>query len=108
MIEGKPVQVARARHTANTAVLPGRTSTRSRPSAHLTDESEEVDGRVMRESPALLERLDDGLDVIHYGTKFTRVVAFGPRRRCVSGALSVHPPMTSRRVLSARLQTAHG
>lgn len=51
VIEGSPSQVARATDTASIAVLLGRTSTRSRPSAHLTDEAEEVDRCVMREPP---------------------------------------------------------
>lgn len=62
VIPGIPSEVARARATAHATVLETRTSARSRPSAHRTDEPEEVDGGVVREAPAPLERADDRLD----------------------------------------------
>lgn len=55
VIEGIPSEVARIIDTTSTTVLLGRTSTRSRPAAHRTDESEEMDGCVMREAPPFLE-----------------------------------------------------
>lgn len=65
VIEGSPNQVLTARNTANHPVLVSRTSTASRPSAHLTDEPEEVDGRVVREAPPPSERLDGILYAAH-------------------------------------------
>lgn len=71
MVEGKPHKVVATAHAANTAVFRRRTSARSRPSPHRTDESEEVDGDMVREAPPLDERLDGTFDALelagHYG-----------------------------------------
>jgi len=66
VIEGPPHKVARPSNAASAAVLGRCTSTRSRPSAHLTDEAEEVDRCVVLEAPVRL-KLSDG---ILYATQF--------------------------------------
>lgn len=58
VIEGTPNEVPRTSSTASRSVLLGRTSTRSRPSAHRTDDSEEVDGDMVRDPQTGLEGLD--------------------------------------------------
>lgn len=96
MIEGAAPEVIASTSTTNPAVLLHRTSTRSRPSAHVTDETEEVDGGVLGESPTLAELVDGDLDATGHGTAIVvRAVALMPRRRWVSHSLSTQTDDTS-------------
>lgn len=88
VIDGTPAEVPRTISTTNTSVLVRRTSTRSRPSCHRTDDSKEVDGDMPLDPPALLELRDgtsDGSEVVgHYGPTGPHVERWAtswPRRR---------------------------
>jgi hypothetical protein len=70
VIPGATPEVIRTTSAAHTAVVLHRTSTRSRPSSHVTDEPEEVDGGMVRDPPSALERRDgicDGTEAIGHG-----------------------------------------
>jgi hypothetical protein len=69
VIEGATPEVVRATSTTNTSVLLTRTSARSRPSPHLSDESEEVDGRVPGEAPPPDERRDRCVEFVELVTR---------------------------------------
>lgn len=63
MIDGAAPEVVRASNATHSTVLLRRTSARSRPPPHCTDEPEEVDRRVVLDPPAPLEVIDDRLYV---------------------------------------------
>lgn len=103
MIPGATPEVVRAASAAHATVLRHRTSTRSRPPTHVIDEPEEVDRRVMRESPTDLE-LPDGI-VQRHRISPVRAVGPTPRRRWVSHASSVCASTTRVKTAFFRDQT---